>query len=60
VESELRDHLRQEVLDELGPGFAALKGLDADVVANTIVFATAQPPDVSFSELLVRPTASAM
>jgi len=60
VESELRDHLRQEVLDELGPGFAALRGLDADVIANTIVYATAQPPEVSFSEILVRPSASAM
>jgi NADP-dependent 3-hydroxy acid dehydrogenase YdfG len=60
VESELRDHLRQEVRDELGPGFAALQGLDADVIARTIVFATTQPPNVSFSELLVRPTASAM
>jgi NADP-dependent 3-hydroxy acid dehydrogenase YdfG len=60
VESELRDHLRQEVRDELGPGFAALRGLDADVIARTIVCATSQPPDVSFSEILVRPTASAM
>jgi NADP-dependent 3-hydroxy acid dehydrogenase YdfG len=60
VESELRTHVRQEVLDELGPGFAALVGLDADVVANAIVYATAQPPNVSFSEILVRPTASAM
>ncbi len=60
VKSELRTHVRQEVLDELGPGFAALEGLDADVIADTIVFATAQPPDVSFSEVLVRPSASAM
>lgn len=60
VESELRDNLRQEVLDELGPGFASLEGLDAELIGNTIVFATAQPPEVSFSELLVRPTASAM
>jgi hypothetical protein len=55
-----RCHVRQEVIDELGPGFAALVGLDADVIANTIVFAIAQPPNVSFSEILVRPTASAM
>jgi NAD(P)-dependent dehydrogenase (short-subunit alcohol dehydrogenase family) len=60
VESELRAHVRQEVIDELGPGFAALVGLDADVIANTIVFASAQPANVSFSEILVRPTASAM
>ena len=60
VESELRTHVRQEVLDELGPGFAELVGLDADAVASTIVFAIAQPPNVSFSEILVRPTASAM
>jgi len=60
VESELRTHVRQEVLDELGPGFAELVGMDADVVARAIVLALAQPPDVSFSEILVRPTASAM
>jgi NADP-dependent 3-hydroxy acid dehydrogenase YdfG len=60
VKTELRDHLRQEVRDELGPGFAELEGLDADVIADTIVFATAQPPGVSFSEVLVRPTESAM
>jgi NADP-dependent 3-hydroxy acid dehydrogenase YdfG len=60
VASELRTHVRQEVLDELGPGFAALEGLDADVIARTIAFAVAQPPDVSFSEILVRPSASAM
>lgn len=60
VESELRTHVRQEVLEELGPGFAELAGLDADVIASTIVFVTAQPPNVSFSEVLVRPTASAM
>lgn len=60
VESELRTHVRQEVLEELGPGFAELVGMDADVVASTIAFALAQPPDVSYSEILVRPTASAM
>lgn len=60
VESELRTHVRQEVLDELGPGFAELVGLEADLVAGTIVFALAQPPHVSFSEVLVRPTASDM
>lgn len=60
VESELRTHVRREVLDELGPGFAELVGLDADVIASTVVLALSQPPDVSFSEILVRPTASAM
>jgi NADP-dependent 3-hydroxy acid dehydrogenase YdfG len=60
VKTELRDHLRQEVRDELGPGFAELEGLEADVIADTIVFATAQPPGVSFSEVLVRPSESAM
>ena len=60
VESELRTHIRQEVLDELGPGFAALQGTPADVVGDTIVFALGQPPEVSFSEVLFRPSASAM
>jgi NADP-dependent 3-hydroxy acid dehydrogenase YdfG len=60
VKTELRDHLRQEVLDELGPGFAELEGLDAEVIADTIVFTTSQPHGVSFSEVLVRPTSSAM
>jgi NADP-dependent 3-hydroxy acid dehydrogenase YdfG len=60
VDTELRTHLRQEVLDELGPGFLALQGTDAGLIADTIVFAVSQPPDVSFSEILVRPSASAM
>jgi NADP-dependent 3-hydroxy acid dehydrogenase YdfG len=60
VESELRTHIRPEVLEELGPGFGELVGVAADDIARTIVFALAQPPDVSFSEILVRPTASAM
>jgi NADP-dependent 3-hydroxy acid dehydrogenase YdfG len=60
VDTELRTHLRQEVLDELGPGFLELKGTDAGLIADTIVFAISQPRDVSFSEILVRPSASAM
>jgi NADP-dependent 3-hydroxy acid dehydrogenase YdfG len=60
VESELRTHVRQEVLDELGPAFLELPGIDAGLIGDTIVHALAQPPHVSFSEVLVRPTASAM
>lgn len=60
VESELRTHIRQEVLDELGPGFLAVEGIGADEVASTIRFALAQPPHISFSEILVRPTSSLM
>jgi NADP-dependent 3-hydroxy acid dehydrogenase YdfG len=60
VETELRTHVRPEVLEELGPAFASLVGVDADVIADTIAFAVGQPASVSFSEVLVRPTASAM
>ncbi|MDX6563595.1 MAG: hypothetical protein QOD65_3409 [Gaiellales bacterium] len=60
VESELRTHVRQEVLDELGPGFLTVESLTAENIGETIRFALAQPPHVSFSEILVRPTGSAM
>ncbi|HEY7381536.1 MAG TPA: SDR family NAD(P)-dependent oxidoreductase, partial [Gaiella sp.] len=33
VETELRTHVRPEVLEELGPAFASLVGVDADVIA---------------------------
>jgi NADP-dependent 3-hydroxy acid dehydrogenase YdfG len=60
VESELRTHVRPEVLEELGPAFASLVGIDAAVIADAVVSALAQPQSVSVSEILVRPTASAM
>jgi NADP-dependent 3-hydroxy acid dehydrogenase YdfG len=60
VESELRNHVRQEVLDELGPGFLTVDSLAAENIGETVRFALAQPPHVSFSEILVRPTGSAM
>jgi NADP-dependent 3-hydroxy acid dehydrogenase YdfG len=60
VETELRTHVRQEVLDELGPGFAGVVPLAAEDIGETIRFALAQAPNVSFSEILVRPTTSGM
>jgi NADP-dependent 3-hydroxy acid dehydrogenase YdfG len=58
VESELRTHVRPEVLEQLGGGFAEITPIAADELADTIVWALAQPKNVSVSELLVRPLIS--
>jgi NADP-dependent 3-hydroxy acid dehydrogenase YdfG len=60
VESELRDHVRPEVLAQIGGGFAGVTPLTAEEIAGTIVWAISQPPNVSVSEVLVRPARSPM
>ena len=60
VETELRTHVRQEVLEALGPGFASVTPLDADDIANAILYTVCQPPNISVSEVLIRPTTSPM
>lgn len=58
VDTELRDHITpHEPLKDVFPAFA---GLEAGTVADSIVFALAQPDGCSVSELLIRPTASVL
>ena len=60
VATELAGHNRPEVLAQVrasrGSG-PALTPLAADDIARAIVFALAQPANVSFNEILVRPSA---
>jgi NADP-dependent 3-hydroxy acid dehydrogenase YdfG len=60
VETELREHVRSEVLEEIGPGFTGVVPLTAQEVADAIIWAMTQPPNVSVSEVLVRPARSPM
>jgi NADP-dependent 3-hydroxy acid dehydrogenase YdfG len=60
VETELREHVRTEVLEQIGPGFAGVVPLTANEIADTIVWAMTQPPNVSVSEILIRPSKSPM
>jgi NADP-dependent 3-hydroxy acid dehydrogenase YdfG len=60
VETELREHVRPEVLEEIGAAFAGVTPLRAEEIAEVIVYALTQPANVSVSELLVRPATSPM
>lgn len=58
VDTELRQHITpHEGLKDVFPAFA---GLSADTVADSIVYALSQPPGVSVSEILIRPTVSVL
>jgi NADP-dependent 3-hydroxy acid dehydrogenase YdfG len=56
VATELVGHNRPEVLAQLAKRFADVEPLHADDIANAILFAIGQPPNVSVNELLVRPS----
>ncbi len=60
VDTELREHVRPEVLAEIGPGFTGVVPLTAAEIADAIVWAMTQPANVSVSEILVRPARSPM
>lgn len=56
VATELPMHNRPEILEQLARRFGGVTPLQAQDIANAIVFALAQPPHVSLNELLVRPS----
>ena len=60
VETELRTHVREEVIREIGGAFAGVEPLEADDVAEAILYAAGQPKHVSISEILLRPSNSPM
>jgi clavulanate-9-aldehyde reductase len=60
VETELRDHIRSEVLEQIGGAFSQTTPLQGEEVANAILWSIAQPANVTVSELLVRPGISPM
>jgi NADP-dependent 3-hydroxy acid dehydrogenase YdfG len=60
VTSELRDHQDPGELRQLLSQLKAVTPLEAADIANAIVYGLAQPPHVSISEMLIRPTNSPM
>jgi len=60
VESELREHTRPEVFEQMGAGFANVVAMSASEVGEVIVHALEQPRNVTLSEILMRPANSPM
>jgi clavulanate-9-aldehyde reductase len=60
VETELRDHMRPEIVQAISGGFSDVTPLAADDIASAVVFALGQPRNVHISEMLVRPARSPM
>jgi NADP-dependent 3-hydroxy acid dehydrogenase YdfG len=56
VATELPSHNRPEVLEQMAKNFAGVTPLTAEDISNAIVYAIAQPPNVSINEVLIRPS----
>src|SRR3984885_5816946 len=56
VATELPGHNREEVLEQMAKRFAGVTPLSADDIADAVLYAIAQPPNVSVNEVLVRPS----
>jgi NADP-dependent 3-hydroxy acid dehydrogenase YdfG len=56
VATELAGHNRPEVLEGIRKTFGNIKTLEAEDIANSIVFAIGQPRRVSVNEVLIRPS----
>jgi clavulanate-9-aldehyde reducatase len=56
VATELAGHNRTEVLEAMAKRFQGVTPLAAEEIADAILFAIAQPPNVSVNEVLVRPS----
>jgi clavulanate-9-aldehyde reducatase len=59
VATELPMHNRPEILEQLIRRFGGVEPLQAQDIANAILYALGQPPNVSVNELLVRPSRQA-
>jgi clavulanate-9-aldehyde reductase len=59
VATELPSHNRPEVLEQMAKRFQGVTPLAAEDIANAILYAIGQPPNVSVNEVLVRPSGQA-
>jgi NADP-dependent 3-hydroxy acid dehydrogenase YdfG len=59
VETELTDHIRDGVREQVRGRFADIKSLEAVDVADAIAYAVTRPSHVSLNEILIRPTEQA-
>jgi clavulanate-9-aldehyde reductase len=56
VATELPGHNRPEVLEQMSKRFAGVTPLRAEDIAGAVLYAIAQPANVSINEVLVRPS----
>jgi len=56
VATELTDHIRDEVREQVRARFADIQTLEAEDVADAIAYAVTRPWHVAVNELLIRPT----
>ena len=56
VATELTDHLRPEIRQQIAPMFANTEPLEAEDIAETIAFIVTRPRRMAINEVLVRPT----
>jgi NADP-dependent 3-hydroxy acid dehydrogenase YdfG len=56
VDTELKDHLREEVREQALKRFAEIEMLEADDIADAIAYIVTRPRRVAVNELLIRPT----
>jgi NADP-dependent 3-hydroxy acid dehydrogenase YdfG len=56
VATELRDHNRPEIQEQMNQRFAGVEILQSEDIANAIIYVIGQPEHVSINEVLVRPT----
>jgi clavulanate-9-aldehyde reductase len=56
VMTELAGHNRPEVLEAMAKRFQGVTPLAAEDIANAVLYAISQPPNVSVNEVLVRPS----
>jgi clavulanate-9-aldehyde reductase len=56
VATELAGHNRPEVLEQMAKRFQGVTPLEADDIANAVLYAISQPPNVSVNEVLIRPS----
>jgi clavulanate-9-aldehyde reductase len=56
VATELVGHNRPEVIEGLAQSFGGVTPMDAEDIANAILYAIGQPQNVSVNEVLIRPS----
>ena len=56
VATELAGHNRPEVLEQIAKRFAGVERLQSEDIARAVLYAIAQPANVSINEVLVRPS----
>ncbi len=56
AETELTDHIRDGVREQVRERFADMQMLQAEDIADAIAYAVTRPPHVCVNELLIRPT----